>query len=243
MTTATMRMLVSVRDVQEALAAADGGADFIDLKEPREGALGGLPLNTIREVVCALRAHHLRLPISATIGDLPMEDVAQILTRVADVGSCGVDYVKVGIERETGAAAVVDALACCGWPVVPVFIADRGLDNELVAQACNMSARAGAAFPAIMVDTAEKQAGSLFELLSPEALQRFIDAVRGTHAMVGLAGALRLAHVERLATLQPDFVGFRSAVCVGDRASQLDAGRVRDLSARLRAAVHHELPA
>ncbi|HOX66878.1 MAG TPA: (5-formylfuran-3-yl)methyl phosphate synthase [Burkholderiaceae bacterium] len=243
MTTATMRMLVSVRDVQEALEAAEGGADFIDLKEPREGALGGLPLNTIREVVCALRAHHLRLPISATIGDLPMEDVAQILTRVADVGSCGVDYVKVGIERETGAAAVLDALASCGWPVVPVFIADRGLDNELVTRACNIAGGAGAAFPAIMVDTAEKQAGSLFELLSPEALQRFIDAVRGAHAMVGLAGALRLAHVERLAALQPDFVGFRSAVCVGDRASQLDAGRVRDLSARLRAAVHHELHA
>ena len=38
-----MRMLVSVRDVPEALLAAHGGADFIDLKEPRAGALGGLP--------------------------------------------------------------------------------------------------------------------------------------------------------------------------------------------------------
>ena len=37
------RLLVSVRSVDEALVAAAGGADFIDLKEPSQGALGGLP--------------------------------------------------------------------------------------------------------------------------------------------------------------------------------------------------------
>jgi hypothetical protein len=37
-----MKMLVSVRDIDEALAAAQAGADFIDLKDPAAGALGGL---------------------------------------------------------------------------------------------------------------------------------------------------------------------------------------------------------
>lgn len=236
-------MLVSVRDVGEALDAAEGGADFIDLKEPRGGALGGLPLVTIREIVNELRRRNQRLPISATIGDLPMNEMAHILSRVEAVGACGVDYVKVGIERDAAAASVIDALAGCGWPVVPVFIADRGLDDALVARACNAAARFGGVFPAIMVDTAEKQAGSLFDLLTPEALRCFIDMVRGANTMVGVAGALRSSHVERLAALQPDFAGFRSAVCVGDRASHLDADRVRDLSARLRDAARHELPA
>ena len=49
------KMLVSVRNVAEALMAAEGGADFIDLKEPRDGALGGLPPATIAAVVAALR--------------------------------------------------------------------------------------------------------------------------------------------------------------------------------------------
>nr|WP_231497814.1 (5-formylfuran-3-yl)methyl phosphate synthase [Methylibium sp. T29-B] len=35
-----MRLLVSVRNVEEALAAAAAGVDFIDLKEPSAGALG-----------------------------------------------------------------------------------------------------------------------------------------------------------------------------------------------------------
>ena len=49
-----MRMLVSVRDVGEARVAADGGADFIDCKEPRAGALGGLAVETIGAIVEAL---------------------------------------------------------------------------------------------------------------------------------------------------------------------------------------------
>ena len=68
------------------------------------------------------------LPISATIGDLPMDGLDAILARVEAVGACGVDVVKVGIERAPGAGAVLLALASCGRPVVPVFIADRGLD-------------------------------------------------------------------------------------------------------------------
>lgn len=36
-----MRMLVSVRDVAEAQEALRAGVDFIDLKEPAAGALGG----------------------------------------------------------------------------------------------------------------------------------------------------------------------------------------------------------
>lgn len=227
-----MRMLVSVRDVDEALAAADSGADFIDLKEPRDGALGGLPLGVIGAIVDALRRRDLRLPISATVGDLSGDDLAPIVARVAAVAACGVDYVKVGIERTVGVAALIDALAACGRPVVPVFIADRGLDDALVARACAFDG----AFRAVMVDTADKRAGSLFDVLSMGALRRFVGSVRASGRLVGVAGALRVDQVDRLAELQPDFAGFRSAVCGGDRASRLDAPRVRDLSAQLRAA-------
>ena len=34
------RLVISVRNVAEAIAAAAGGADLIDLKEPNRGALG-----------------------------------------------------------------------------------------------------------------------------------------------------------------------------------------------------------
>ena len=220
----TTRMLVSVRSVAEALLAAAGGADFIDLKEPRDGALGGLPLATISTVVSALRERGIALPISATIGDMRMDDLPAIMAQVNAVAACGVDYVKVGIERAAGAPAVIDALAASRHQIVPVFIADDGLGANHVAQAC------AAGFPGVMVDTAAKLAGSVFDVMSIDALQAFIATVRAAGALVGLAGALRVNDVPQVLRLAPDFAGFRSAVCAGSRSGELDPLRLRTLA-------------
>jgi uncharacterized protein (UPF0264 family) len=218
-----MRLLVSVRSVDEALLAARGGAHFIDLKEPGEGALGGLPPATIRAIVAALRAQGSTLPVSATIGDVPMHAQDEIAVRVEAVAACGVDYVKVGIESAPQARQVLAGLADSGHAVVPVFIADRGLDPDLIAWATTLG------FPGLMADTADKQAGSLFDVVAPEALRRFVATVRGAGCMAGLAGALRVAHLPRLAELAPDFAGFRTAVCAGDRRGALELARVQAL--------------
>ena len=228
MTGHTLRLLVSVRSVDEALLAAAGGADFIDLKEPSAGALGGLPVDTICAIVAALREQGRGLPVSATIGDVGMADVPAILARVAEVGGCGVDYVKVGITREPGAAAVLAALARTPYAVVPVFIADRGLDAELIGRACALQ------FPGLMADTADKLAGSLFDAVRLPDLHQFVTQVRSAGALVGLAGALRRHDLPALKALAPDFAGFRTAVCAGDRRAALDPDRLRDLVARAR---------
>ena len=230
MTLPEVRLLVSVRSVEEALLAADGGADFIDLKEPSAGALGGLPVKTVRAIVTALREQGLGLPISATIGDLALTDVSAVLARVAEVGECGVDYVKVGIPREPGAADVLAALARAPHAVVPVFIADRGLDAALIERACALR------FPGVMADTADKLAGSLFDAVPLADLQRFVARVRSAGALVGLAGALRLPQLPALRALAPDFAGFRSAVCGADRRAALDPQRLHELVTQIRSA-------
>lgn len=229
-----MRMLVSVRSVAEAVLVAHSGADFIDLKEPSAGALGGLPLSTIRAIVDALREQDPGWLLSATVGDLAMGDVAAILRRVELVAACGVDYVKVGITPDPGAGEVLDALSRCGQPVVPVFIADSGLDAALVTRACS------AHFPAVMVDTSDKKAGSLFGVATTHQLRDFVTQVREAGSLVGLAGALRLSHLPQLVELAPDFAGFRSAVCAGDRSGALDPERLRGLVAQLRGATRAE---
>jgi len=224
------RLLVSVRSVDEARLAAAGGADFIDLKDPARGALGGLPAGTIRDIVAALRAQGSVLPVSATIGDVPMHESGEILARVATVAACGVDIVKVGIERAPAAPQVLRALAGCGHRLVPVFIADRGLDEQAVSLALALG------FEGVMLDTADKRVGSLFEALPAPEIERFVVRARDAGVMVGLAGALRRHHAPALAALAPDFAGFRSAVCVGERSAALDAGCLRELVAAMRAA-------
>ncbi|HET7524885.1 MAG TPA: (5-formylfuran-3-yl)methyl phosphate synthase [Burkholderiaceae bacterium] len=224
-----MRLLVSAKNLGEALAAAAAGADFIDLKDPAAGALGGLPIERIAAITGALRERDPAGAISATIGDADDTPIAEVLLRVAAVAACGVDYVKVGVEPGDRAAALLDALAGCGAPVVPVLIADRGVDLGLVERALH-----GAVYPALMLDTVDKRAGSLLQRVGPASLRAFVAATRSRFTLCGLAGALRVDDVAQLLALAPDFAGFRSAVCAGERDGALDAQRVRALKSALR---------
>ena len=218
-----VQVLVSVRSVNEALAAVACGADLIDLKEPGAGALGALPLHVVHEVVQALRGAGHGQVVSATVGDWPVEARDEVLERVRATAACGVDIVKVGIPRGDGAAALLAALAGSPAPVVPVFLADAGLDEALLALACWLP------FPALMLDTAEKRSGSLFDCLDAVSVSHFIDRARAAGKLAGVAGALKLAHLPLLRELAPDFAGFRSAVCENGRSADLVPQRVQAL--------------
>lgn len=225
-----MKALVSVRNVAEALVAARAGVAFIDLKEPSRGALGGLNVDTIGEVVAALRRERAGLVISATIGDFAPEALGEITDQIQRVAACGVDHVKVGVQAGTGAAALVRRLAALqadGLSLVPVLIADHGVPGALVQQV------AESGFPAAMLDTQDKRAGSLLDLVSAEALAHFVAHVRARGALAGLSGALRLVHLPALAALAPDFAGFRSAVCQVSRERGLDEDLVLGLLTRI----------
>lgn len=227
------QLLVSVRNVTEALAAASAGADFIDLKEPDAGALGAVPLPTVREVVKALHDAGCTQPISATIGDWPLSRREEILSAVHAVAACGVDLVKVGIPHEPQAPLVLKLLAGCGVAVVPVLLADDGLDFELLAAAC------GGPFPAVMLDTQHKARGSLFDSVGEYTLQRYLRQVRRTAKLAGMAGSLRLEHLPQLHRMRPDIAGFRGAVCDGSRRGVLVPRKVMEL----RDSLHNRTPA
>lgn len=235
-----VRMLVSVKDTDEALLAAGAGADLIDLKDPADGALGALAPERIAQVVAVLRQRHPGLPISATTGDLPARQATEILRRVERVAACGVDYVKVGVWPTADAPALLAALAASTANVVPVLVADEGVDAVLVARAL-----ACKAFPGLMVDTAEKKSGSLLQRVPRHALEAFVRAVRARGAMAGLAGSLRAEDLPALRALGPDFAGFRGAVSRGERTGALDAQLVRELRHGLaaRAGAGDRLPA
>lgn len=226
-----MRVLVSARDVAEALDAAAGGADFVDLKDPASGALGGLPPPAIAVIAAAVRAAHPSLRLSATIGDFAADAPEPILGRVRAVAAAGVDDVKVGIVPGAGATRLVDALARCGASVVPVLIADGGVDAPLLE-----AVLAADAFAAVMLDTADKHAGSLLQRVPPACLRDVVERVQRSGRLAGLAGALRADDVPALRRLAPDFAGFRGAVCADGRAGRLETARVRALCTALRAA-------
>lgn len=222
-------LLVSVRDAAEARTAAACDVDFLDLKDPAAGALGGLPPATIADIVATVRAARPQLKISATIGDWPAHELAAIDAAVAAVAACGVDFVKVGVPGQggEGAHALLQRLGASAHTIVPVLIADHGVDDALFRAACALR------FPALMMDTQEKLGGSLLDRLPAAVIARLIGAARKAAKPLGLAGALRLDEVTQLRALQPAFAGFRSAVCEGVRSSALDGAKLRGLRAAL----------
>ena len=226
-----IRMLASVRDLDEARHAAQAGADLIDLKEPGAGALGAVSAPRIAQVVQSLRAEYPGLPISAAVGDLRPGDHASLEYRASQVGRCGVDYVKAGIPADSAsfdlALRSLTTMRGLQWNMVPVLLVDNGLDLRIVEQACELR------FAGVMVDTASKRRGDLFQCVPLAVLDRMVQIARAHHVMAGLAGALLGKHVPLIRALGPDIAGFRTALCDGSRTGRLNAARVRDLRAQL----------
>jgi uncharacterized protein (UPF0264 family) len=213
-------MLASVQSVEEALIALECGADIIDLKNPHEGALGALPLPTIREIVQAI--DHRR-PVSATIGDMPMQGDL-LVEAVRKTAATGVDIVKVGFFGGVGHEGCVHALAPLadqGVHIVAVLFADLNPEFGL------LPALAHAGFHGAMLDTSSKHERSLGGCLDEESLRLFVGISRALGLLTGLAGSLALGDILKLAEIGPDYLGFRGALCCGsDRKSAIDRDRI-----------------
>ena len=106
-----------------------------------------------------------------------------------------------------------------GLRLVAVLMADQGPDLALPA----VLKEAG--FFGVMLDTADKKAGSLRNHLGELQLAEFVRTARRHGLFCGLAGSLGLEDIAVLAAMRPDYLGFRGALCAGDRAGALDFGR------------------
>jgi (5-formylfuran-3-yl)methyl phosphate synthase len=206
--------LASVRDVAEAETALLARADIIDLKDPAQGALGAVDLEITRRVVDLIAG---RVPVSATIGDLPMQPEA-IRDAVIERASCGVDYVKFGLFPGGDRQACFQALRPIALRVrlILVLFADALPAFDAVTAAAEMGATG------IMLDTADKHAGSLLTHLDASGIASFVAHAKAQGLMVGLAGSLKAADIPELLTLSPDLLGFRGALCRGRRSASLD---------------------
>jgi hypothetical protein len=122
------------------------------------------------------------------------------------------------------------ALAGSGVAVVPVFFADQGLDEALLALACWLP------FRALMLDTADKHGAPLLQRLDAPTLRHVVTRVQDAGKLAGLAGSLRPEHAPLLRALAPDVAGFRGALCAGGRSGELQPAQVRALAQALRPA-------
>ena len=223
------RMLASVADAAEAEAVLQLGADVVDLKDPRRGALGAVPLDAARAAIAAIAR---RSETSAALGDPPYDEGA-LLAGAQALAAIGVDYVKLAVDAPT-----LDRLGDClsglarDVGVVGMMFADEKPDFALLAKLSALG------FKGAMLDTRDKTRGRLIAHLDVVSLSQFCSECRALNLMSGLAGSLEAPDVPRLMVLAPDVLGFRGALCrAHDRKDAIDpqaVALIRDLIPRER---------
>jgi uncharacterized protein (UPF0264 family) len=229
-----MKLLVSVRNAEEARAAAEGGADIVDAKDPGAGALGAVPIDDLRAIWFTLGG---RRPLTAALGDAA--DEASIERAALACSAAGAALVKIGFAGVTSAARVAALLAAAcrgaraGHPesgVIGVAYADR-VESLALDDLAEAAARAGAR--GVLVDTIDKNGPGLRNLVTCEALAVWARRAHDAGLLVALAGRLAPDDLPWARGAGADVAGVRGAACDGGRMGSVSARRVRQLCGML----------
>jgi uncharacterized protein (UPF0264 family) len=213
-----LKLLVSVVNQTEAIDSIDGGADIIDVKNPKEGSLGANFPRVIQHVKDVLPEN---LELSATLGDLPnLPGTASLAALGAAVS--GVDYVKVGLfgVKNSKEATILTS---------EVVKAVKEYDNSLKTIASGYAdfRSCGCVSPlelpviahkaeadGILVDVQRKNGkDNLFSFLTDSQLRNLATQSHSRNLLVAFAGSLEKTDVSRVHNLDADIIGIRGAVC------------------------------
>lgn len=208
-------MLASVKSLDEAMLVLAENVDIIDLKEPALGSLGGLDIKLVKEIVDLIDG---QCRVSATIGDLPMQP-EQIFNAVSQMADTGVNFIKIGFFMGGQQDNVIEKLEPLTSQVnlIAVLFADTqpnfSLINKLIASG----------FKGIMLDTQDKTKGSLTQIMAKSEIERFVSHVKSSNTLCGLAGSLKADDISLLMPYQPNYLGFRGALCEqNERAGRIN---------------------
>ena len=230
-----MLLLISPINHEEAIESIEGGADIVDVKNPKEGSLGAnFPwvIKDIRELTPEDKL------VSATVGDVPYKPGTVSLAAMGALVS-GADYIKVGLygpkDYDEGLEVMKNVVKS---------VKDIKPDAIVVAAGYADAHRVGAVSPwdipkidrdagadLAMLDTAVKDGKTLFDYLDIDDLQKFTDEGHEYGLKVALAGSVKKDQLKPLNDIGCDVVGLRGAACVGgDRnTGHTDRNAVREL--------------
>jgi len=229
------KLLVSVRNSQEVLAALAGGADWIDLKEPSAGPLAAVSLQVAKEAVKALAG---RRTMSAALGELRdwKTSLAEELLAVV-----GVSFVKLGLSGCAGQSdwqqqwqAVAAAARKANKQLVAVIYADWQ-KAAAPAPAAVISIAQAAESQFLLIDTYDKSTGSTFDHLSNSRLGEVLQQAKQAALTTVLAGSITTELINQIPCEGVDMVAVRGAVCRGGRTDRVEAGRVENFRKALAA--------
>ncbi|MDP2837478.1 MAG: (5-formylfuran-3-yl)methyl phosphate synthase [Methanobacteriaceae archaeon] len=214
-----MLLLISPINTDEALEAIEGGADIVDVKNPKEGSLGAsFPwiIKGVREMTPE------DMLVSATLGDVPYKPGTVSLAAMGALVS-GADYIKVGLYGTKNYDEALEVMEN-----VVRTVRENSSDAVVVASGYADAHRVGAIDPMeipkvaaeagadlAMVDTAVKDGKTLFDFMDMDDLQKFVNEIHDYGLKSALAGSVKKDQLKPLYDINCDVVGVRGAACIG----------------------------
>jgi hypothetical protein len=225
------KLLVSVRSEEEAEVALQGGADVVDVKEPRRGAMGAAEPRVWKAVQAVVGS---RVVTSVALGEL----LDEALERLASEAG-GFAFAKIGLAGCGGVAnwqerwRQVAKWLPLGTLAVPVAYADwKAADSPQVNDVLLLAATLPAKL--LLIDTFDKSRGRLREHLPREALDEVVARAAECDVELALAGSLCEEDIAMLLEAEPAYFGVRGAACRGGRDGLIDLARVKSLAGIVR---------
>lgn len=223
-----IRLLISVKNVEEARDAMRAGADFIDLKDPNHGALGSLDNKICLDVVREVNQHAM---VSATVGDAH-DHMHTLMALVEEKRQLGVDIIKLPISSFFAdphfQSELRNLVLTTKIKLIVVMFAEQAINLSWIPILAEIG------FYGVMLDTATKSQ-HLLAKVSTDTIEAFVKQCEMYRLEAGLAGALRVEYLDALVKLYPDYVGFRSGVCEGNmRENKLLPHLVKEIKEKLR---------
>ncbi len=229
-----MKLLVSVVDADETIDALKGGADIIDVKNPKEGSLGAnFPwiINDIEQILPD------GIEMSCALGDVPYLP-GTVSLAASGCASLGPDYIKVGLYGTKNKEEALDVMRAVVRSVGDIndeisiiasgyadFKRIGSLDPMLLSEVAMESGCEG-----ILVDTGIKDGKRLFDFMDLKKIRDFTESGHGFGLLVALAGSLRAEDILLLRELNPDVIGIRGAACNNyDRKGSISQKKVMEL--------------
>lgn len=220
--------LVSVRDLDEAIIAADFSIDILDLKEPRSGPLAPVAVKTWRAVhdwkMQSPRSAKSPFRLSAALGEF--EQAMEIAAAVPE----GFDFAKAGPESSVCEGSLVNHWRAVRErlpeeiELVAVAYADHAAARTLSPEAI-LSAAAAQGFRRLLLDTFVKDGRAAIECMGPERIRRLGRLAAKHKLWWSLAGSIRLDDVRKTSALfpmsrwRPQCIAVRGDVCGQDRTT------------------------
>ena len=232
------QLLVSVRNADEAIAAAAGGADVIDVKEPHRGPLGCAAPDVILEIARTLgNMNGIVPPLSLALGELIEWQSGVLSSLQSAIQSASPQFLKLGLAEALTTQGVASWIT--EWQRVRMMISGdhawvavayadhEHADSPAIHAVLEFAVQTGC--KVLLIDTHSKTGTSLLDQLTVGELQNIRQQTLGNNLKLALAGGVTTADLPQLLPLQPDIIAVRGAVCAhGDRTASVSKDLVQD---------------